>query len=115
MKKIFILFLLPAFISIYAQDARELLYNFEILKPDHAEKPKIQGFAKERIQEKLNRGVIAIADENNKNVYVSWRLLQTDPADIAFDVYRSSGNRSVKLNSKPISTTTDFLYRNATV
>ena len=47
MKKIFILFfLLPTFISIYAQDARELLYNFEILKPDHADKPKIQGFAK---------------------------------------------------------------------
>lgn len=115
MKKIFILFLLPSFISIYAQDARELLYNFEILKPDHADKTKIQGFAKERMQEKLNRGVIAIADENNKNVYVSWRLLQTDPADIAFDVYRSSGDRSVKLNSKPISTTTDFLYRNATV
>ena len=115
MKKIFILFLLPVFISIYAQDARELLYNFEISKPDHADKPKIQGFAKERIQEKLNRGVIAIADESNKNVYMSWRLLQTDPADIAFDVYRSSGNRSVKLNSKPISTTTDFLYRNATV
>lgn len=116
MKKIFILFFLfPTFISIYAQDARELLYNFEILKPDHADKPKIQGFAKERIQEKLNRGVIAIADENNKNVYVSWRLLQTDPADITFDVYRSSGNRSIKLNSKPISTTTDFLYRNAAI
>ena len=116
MKKIFILFfLLPTFIPIYAQDARELLYNFEILKPDHADKPKIQGFAKERIQEKLNRGVIAIADEKNKNVYVSWRLLQTDPADITFDVYRSSGNRSAKLNSKPISTTTDFLYRNAVI
>ena len=116
MKKIFILFfLLPTLIPIYAQDARELLYNFEILKPDHADKPKIQGFAKERIQEKLNRGVIAIADEKNKNVYVSWRLLQTDPADITFDVYRSSGNRSAKLNSKPISTTTDFLYRNAVI
>ena len=116
MKKKFILFfLLPTFISTYAQDARELLYNFEILKPDHTDKPKIQGFAKERIQEKLNRGVIAIADENNKNVYVSWRLLQTDPADITFDVYRGSGNRSVKLNSKPISTTTDFLYRNAAI
>lgn len=116
MKKISFLLLFVWLCTVtYSQDARELLYNYEILNPNHADKPKVEGFAKERIQEKLNRGVIAIADENNKNVYVSWRLLQTDPADIAFDVYRSSGNRSVKLNSKPISTTTDFLYRNAAV
>jgi hypothetical protein len=111
-RTIFIFCFAIVFITGYAQDPRELLYNFEILKPNHAHKPMIEGFAKERICDKLNRGVVAIADAGNR-VYVSWRLLQTDPSGIAFDVYRSSGNRSVKLNKKPVSATTDFVYKDA--
>lgn len=111
-KTVFIFCFLLFTALVYSQDPRELLYNIEILAPNHATKPKIDGFAKERIEEKLNRGVIAVEDEN-KNVYVSWRLLQSDPADIGFDIYSSNGKSSVKLNRKPIMGTTDFVDRQA--
>lgn len=113
MNKIAFTFCLLLFtVQAYSQDPRELLYNIEILEPNHALKPKVDGFAKERIEDRLNRGVIAIEDEDN-NVYVSWRLLKSDPVDVAFDVYRGTGNRSVKLNRRPVTTTTDFVDRKA--
>ena len=99
-------------IAVYAQDPRELLYNIEILRPDHVRKPKVQGFAKERIEERLDRGIIAI-DDGNGNVYIGWRLLKTDPSDAGFDVYRSVGGKQTKLNSKPVTVTTDFVDKNA--
>lgn len=111
-KIVFIFSILLFAVQAYSQDPRELLYNIEILEPNHAPKPKIEGFARERTEEKLNRGIIATEDES-KNVYVSWRLLKTDPADVAFDVYREAGKRSVKLNRKPITATTDFIDRKA--
>ncbi|MDR2915872.1 MAG: FG-GAP-like repeat-containing protein [Tannerella sp.] len=113
MKKFIFLICFAALGAIsYAQDARELLYNIEILKPDHARKPKVEGFAKERIEDRFDRGVIAVADNNN-HVYISWRLLKSDPENIAFNVYRSVGGKQTKLNSKPIATTTDFVDKNA--
>ena len=45
------------------------------------------GWAKERIEEKLDRGLIAI--KGDKGVYLGWRLLKSDPADVAFNVYRA--------------------------
>lgn len=111
-KTVFIFCFLLFTALVYSQDPRELLYNIEILEPNHVVKPEIDGFAKQRIEEKLNRGVIAVEDEN-RNVYVSWRLLQSDPADVGFDVYRETGKRSVKLNRKPIMGTTDFIDRQA--
>ena len=44
------------------------------------------GWAKERIEETLDRGLIAI--KSDKGVYLGWRLLKSDPADVAFNVYR---------------------------
>jgi len=99
-------------LHVYSQDPRELLYNIEILEPNHAAKPKVDGFARERIEDRLNRGIIAIEDKDN-NVYISWRLLQSDPADVAFDVYRGVGKSSVKLNRRPITATTDFVDHKA--
>ena len=113
MNKIFFIFCFSLFtVYMYSQDARELLYNIEILQPNHAPKPKVEAFAKERIEEKFNRGIIAVEDDN-KNVYISWRLLKSDPIDVAFDIYRGNDNSSVKLNRSPISTTTDFVDKNA--
>lgn len=44
-----------------------------------------------------------------KGVLVSWRFLQSDPDDIAFDIYRSEdGGEFVKLNETPISTSTNW-------
>lgn len=73
-----------------------------------AEKPEVEGFAKERVREKLDRGLVAMAVAGNK-VYLGWRLLDSDPKDVAFNVYRRSGSgKSVMLNREPITKTTDF-------
>lgn len=38
---------------------------------------------------------------------ISWRLLATDPSDVAFDIYKQEGNGTeVKLNSSPITNST---------
>ena len=98
-------------LCLFAQDPRERVYNYEVLKPSHQPKAQVEGFAKERIVEKLNRGVCAVVDDAG-NVYISWRLLNTDPENIAFNVYKSGGNKTVKLNNKPVIQTCDFLDQN---
>lgn len=58
--------------------------------------------------EHLGRGVIAVNQGNGK-VFVSWRLLGTDPEGTAFNVYRTgSGAEPVKLNASPITNATCF-------
>lgn len=45
----------------------------------------------------------------NNKILVSWRMFPTDDESTAFDLYRTGGNgQEVKLNSKPISNTTNF-------
>ena len=62
-----------------------------------------------RQMEKLDRGVVAIHQGDGK-VFVSWRLLGTDPDDIAFNVYRKSGDAEpVKLNREPLTKATCFV------
>lgn len=46
-----------------------------------------------------------------KQPLISWRLLATDPKDIAFDVYKIAGDKpqiEVKLNDKPITDATSW-------
>ena len=45
------------------------------------------------------------------DVYVGWRLLADDPANVGFDIYRSDGanGRPRKLNAKPITGSTNFV------
>lgn len=58
--------------------------------------------------EYLDRGVVAL-NKGSGSVYVSWRLLGTDPSGISFNLYRSTdGAAAVKVNTNPITTTTDF-------
>lgn len=66
-----------------------------------------------REKEHLDRGVAASRVNSSSNrVLVSWRLLDTDPADIAFNVYRSAGGGApVRLNDKPVTRTTCFMDR----
>lgn len=76
-----------------------------VVKP----KTKITGFAKTRVSEKLDRGMLAMPIEGGK-VYLGWRLLNTDPKNIAFNVYRTLGRMvPLKLNDKPLTRTTDFV------
>ena len=65
--------------------------------------------AQKKQMEYLNRGMIAINQDGGK-VYLGWRMLGTDPEDIAFNVYHSPGGlKAVKLNSIPISTSTNYV------
>jgi rhamnogalacturonan endolyase len=66
------------------------------------------GWASERIRETLDRGVVAIAADGGQ-VYLSWRLLDTDPANVRFNVYRTTSAGDAKLNAAPVVTTTDFV------
>jgi rhamnogalacturonan endolyase len=58
----------------------------------------------QRTMENLSRGVVAVRTSPSE-VFVSWRVLGTDPADIAFNLYRGE----TKLNSTPITGATNFV------
>jgi rhamnogalacturonan endolyase len=58
-----------------------------------------------RLMEKLNRGVVAVRFEEKK-VWVAWRLLATDDDKIAFNIYRETDGKALKLNDKPITDVT---------
>ncbi|HUU18541.1 MAG TPA: hypothetical protein VMW72_15430 [Sedimentisphaerales bacterium] len=67
----------------------------------------------QRQMENLDRGMIAINQGNGK-VYVGWRMLGTDPDDIAFNLFRSTaGGDPVKLNNQPITESTNFVDNDA--
>ncbi|MCH7559328.1 MAG: rhamnogalacturonan lyase [Planctomycetes bacterium] len=61
----------------------------------------------QRYMEKLGRGVVAINQGDGK-VYVGWRMLGTDPDNIAFNVYRNS----TRVNSQPITKSTNLVDDN---
>ena len=61
------------------------------------------------VAENLGRGLIAIR-ASETTVYLGWRLLGTDPSDIAFNVYRATGSSApVKLNSLPLTSATNLV------
>ena len=63
----------------------------------------------QRQMEHLGRGMVAIHQGGGK-VYVGWRLLGTDPDDIAFNLYRTADNgESVKLNDRPLTGSTNYV------
>lgn len=63
----------------------------------------------QRQMEKLGRGLVAVKQAEGK-VFVSWRLLGTDPGGISFDLYRATeGSAPVKVNAEPITTATHFV------
>lgn len=66
----------------------------------------------QRIMETLDRGLVAIRTSDDK-VYVGWRLFANDPDNVGFNIYRVSGTRVTKLNSKPIIASTNFIDEHA--
>ncbi len=63
----------------------------------------------QRQMEALDRGLVVVP-KNDGSVFVSWRLLGTEPEDLGFNVYRQEPGKSpVKLNDTPISQTTSFV------
>ncbi|WP_460767928.1 rhamnogalacturonan lyase [Niabella terrae] len=66
----------------------------------------------QRFMERLDRGVVAVPDTRG-NILVSWRLLGTEPAGKAFDLYKKVRGQVRKLNQEPIRSATCFLDRPA--
>jgi len=109
-KTVLVVLLACAFASTaWAEDKEERRFFTPALPPKHADKPKVQGWADRRIEEKLDRGMLALATADGK-VYLGWRLLETDPPATAFNVYRAvEGAAPVRLNKSPVVVTTDFV------
>jgi len=81
--------------------------------PEPPRKPKVAGWAATRVEERMGRGVVAVRRPDG-SVYVGWRLLKDDPADVAFNVYRADAEgEPVKLHADPILATTDYVDRHA--
>src|SRR5262245_37549342 len=65
----------------------------------------------QRQMERLGRGVIAVP-EGERSAFVSWRLLGTDPEEIAFNIYRATGKeKPIRLNPDPITGSTSYVDR----
>jgi rhamnogalacturonan endolyase len=100
------------YVRFVGRGAGDLLLDDVALRPGgrpRVEKPRVQGYARERVQEKLNRGLIAMPMAGG-DVYVGWRLLQSDPPDTAFHIYRRTEETTpVRLNRTPLVRTTDFV------
>lgn len=88
----------------------EIPPNLSFYAIDPLYKPGVPlGWATERVRERLDRGIVAVRMAAG-GVHVSWRLLETDPRDVSFNIYRSaSGRGETRLNAKPLQATTDFV------
>ena len=71
----------------------------------HADR-MVKGALTARPVEKMDRGLTPVVTE--RGTYVSWRLLDTDASNAAFDLWRKCGEKVEKLNAAPITQTTDF-------
>ena len=63
-----------------------------------------------QVAEKLDRGLVAVRQADGA-VYVGWRLLESDPADVAFHVYRQDGaaDAARRLTAEPVRESTNFV------
>jgi rhamnogalacturonan endolyase len=78
-------------------------------RPDRPVKPPVTGFAEQRLDENLDRGIVALPTEGG-GIYVGWRLLKADPDAVSFNVYRRApGRDAAKLSAAPVTQTTDFV------
>lgn len=65
-----------------------------------------------RPMEQLDRGLVGLRTDDG--VFLSWRLLGTEPTDMAFDIYRQAEHsEAVKLNAEPLLGPTCFIDKSA--
>lgn len=66
-------------------------------------------YAATRQMENLDRGEVVIRKDDD-TIFVGWRLLGTDPEDLAFNVYRSTDSEApTKLNAQPLTGPTHYV------
>jgi rhamnogalacturonan endolyase len=59
--------------------------------------------------ERLHRGIVVVR-QDERSAFISWRLLKEDPANVGFNVYRSTGRgKPTKLNQVVLTTVTWFV------
>ena len=87
---------------------RERNYYFETLNPGHEPKPQVEGYATERISEHLTRGLIATPSPDGNGIHLSWRLLNADPDEVSFHVYRMADGKQKRLTRKAIREVCDY-------
>ncbi|WP_375435978.1 rhamnogalacturonan lyase [uncultured Hymenobacter sp.] len=81
--------------------------------PKPSPKTKPEPAATQRQMERLGRGVVAVKQEGG-GVFVSWRLLASDPVGAGFQVFRQTkGGKAVKLTSQPITASTNWVDKTA--
>ena len=104
------------YVQLTGAGETDVLVDDIVLRKTKADRPlgkKVDGWAKKRIEEKMDRGVSAL--QTDDGVFVSWRLLRDDPDGIAFDLYRKTGDSSPeKINPEPIRNTTCLLDESPT-
>lgn len=62
----------------------------------------------QRQMEYLKRGMVAVQKEDG-TVFTGWRVLGTEPEDIAFNLYRATdGKKAKKLNEEPLRQSSSF-------
>jgi rhamnogalacturonan endolyase len=61
----------------------------------------------QRMMEKLGRGVVVV-HPTSTSAYIGWRMLGTDPGDIAFNLYRVTGGVTNLLNGSPMTASCNF-------
>ncbi|WP_181308973.1 rhamnogalacturonan lyase [Rufibacter sp. XAAS-G3-1] len=69
----------------------------------------------QRVMENLDRGVVAVRHTPD-SVFISWRVLATEPENLPFNLYRTTGSgKPVKLNAQPLTGGTNFIDTKADV
>jgi rhamnogalacturonan endolyase len=93
-------------VRAWIDDVRVETHEFKEIATD---KPQVNGFADQRVQETLDRGLVAMLTDEG-HVYIGWRLLLDDPGNTAFHLYRRVGDKKAnRLNKTLITQTTDFM------
>ncbi|MDH7569097.1 MAG: silent information regulator protein Sir2 [Armatimonadota bacterium] len=93
----------------YATSPPGSTYLDTVVLAPRLHKPSIPAPPGGRVRERLSRGVVAMPIPGG-GVYIGWRLLQGDPKNVAFNVYRRTGSAApVRLNAAPLTRTTDFV------
>ncbi len=110
MRKFILIVALLLSLGAVAEDPRERIYHYEILKPNHQNKPRVEGFAAQRVREPLGRGLTAQLAADGRGIYLSWRLLEQDSA-AGFHLYRRTARGERRLTAEPVVRTTDFTDR----
>ncbi|MEH7495605.1 SGNH/GDSL hydrolase family protein [Neobacillus niacini] len=87
---------IPYFYKVSSVNAGGISKQSEILKTPAVTKLKRQ-------MEELDRAPVAM--KTDEGVFVSWRMLGTDPESISFNVYRDGE----KINNEPITASTNYV------